>query len=829
MPNPIFANIKTSLFMNIVHDGKIDLTFGQSRFDKKWEKRTVTWSKFLAKKLAETTRTNETFKEYAGFSKDKKDKIKDIGGFVGGQFSGHQRLKEQISFRSMITLDLDTIPAGTDAWALFKQAYPNMAAAVYSTHKHSQETPRLRLLIPLSEQIDGDKYSAICRRIAGSINIEYFDKTAFNVHQLMYWPSTSSDAEYLFDYVDAPWCDPNDILATYLDWKDMSEWPVSEKETLVIRSDINKYKKDPRTGDHLFNAFCKVYTITSGIQKYIPDVYTPTGETRWTFRDGSTANGMRTYNNDLFAYSEHATDPAGGRLLNIYDLIRLHLFGVLDNEVDPNTPFGKYPSQAAMDELVRQDADVVNTFLSEQHETLVNDFAEADESKELIVSSEGNIESKDDKWRGKLKIDRQRRCLPLIENVRLILENDPQLKGRLARDEFECQDIALSDLPWRSVTPQNRMLTDSDDAALRNFIEKYYRLSSRLTVQDGLQVHLAEHSFHPVRQYINSLVWDKTPRIDTLLIDLMGAEDTPYTRMVTRKTLVAAITRIMEPGAKFDHMLTLISKQGLGKSRLIKCLGQKWFSDSVTTVHGKEAYEQIQGAWLIEMAELAGLRKAEVEVVKNFVTKPEDRYRAAYGRRTEIHPRQCIFIGTTNEYDFLKDYSGNRRFWPVVVNKHFGSMKQELVNQIWAEAAVAWADAESIYLTREMEAEAGLVQSEHMEVDIRLGEIAEYLSILLPENWEEMSQGDRRSYILDSDRTFQNKGTEQREFVCAMEIWYEWFGGTSKELTRVMAKDLNNLMRIMPGWIQAPESKRRFKYYGIQRAYKRVAVRKDSV
>ncbi len=190
-----------------------------------------------------------------------------------------------------------------------------------------------------------------------------------------------------------------------------------------------------------------------------------------------------------------------------------------------------------------------------------------------------------------------------------------------------------------------------------------YGITNAKKITDAFLLTADSNRFHPVRNYLNSLKWDGQKRLETLFIDYLGAEDTAYVRAVTRKVLTGAVARVYEPGIKFDYALVLVGPQGIGKSEIISRLGCGFSSDTLTTLQGKEAYEQIQSFWLIELGELSALKKAEVETIKLFISKKEDAFRQAYARYTGRYPRQCIFIGTTNNDEFLKDQTGNRRFY----------------------------------------------------------------------------------------------------------------------------------------------------------------------
>ena len=214
-----------------------------------------------------------------------------------------------------------------------------------------------------------------------------------------------------------------------------------------------------------------------------------------------------------------------------------------------------------------------------------------------------------------------------------------------------------------------------------------------------------DRSYHPIREFIENLPeWDKVPRVDTLLIDYLGADDNEYVRAVTRKTLCAAIKRVLYPGCKFDSMLVLNGPQGVGKSTLIAKLAGEWFSDSLNLgdTKDKTAAEKLQGYWILEIGELAGLKKAEVETLRSFLSRQNDIYRAAFGKRATPHLRQCVFFGTTNaESGYLRDTTGNRRFWPVKTPgtgiKHSWDLTPELICQIWAETLVYGQAARSVH------------------------------------------------------------------------------------------------------------------------------------
>jgi predicted P-loop ATPase len=815
--------------LELKYDGLITIATGRSRREMHWSNRDMSWSR-LVDRLSRTHRTAETQAEYLAADRTRQDEIKDVGGFVGGRVNGGRRKSENITERSLVTLDID-FAADTGIWEDFRIGF-DCAAVMYSTHKHCPDKPRLRLVLPLRRTVLGDEYAAIGRHVADALDINCFDDTTFEPSRLMYWPSTSKDGSYFFSCQDGPWLDPDEVLGRYRNWRDLDEWPRSDRVDKVMRQAIKK-QGDPLQKPGILGAFCRTYGIHEAIGQFLAEVYEPCEhiKDRYTYRSGSTTAGLIIYGN-RYAYSHHGTDPAGGKLCNAFDLVRLHLYGLQDGDSKEDTPVNRLPSYRAMQELACGDAQVRRQLGIERLREAGEDFAhiinvKSDGGDEGDGRDESMAVEADTEWLGQMDVDARGAYRATVNNVRLILDNDPHLKGVFARDLFEKREIALRDMPWRKTDRRTRYLADVDDAGLRDYVEYKYGISSVQKIRDGLDLTLEKNAFHPVRDYLESLVWDGHNRVETLLTDYLGSADDAYTRAVTRKTLVAAVARVQQPGIKFDCVPVLIGRQGIGKSSLIKRLGRDWHSDSFGTVQGKEAYEQIQGVWLMEMGELEGLKKAEMETIKHYISKQEDRYRVAYGHRVENFPRQCIFIGTTNDWDFLRDPTGNRRFWPVeagvrepVANLHVHLDDCE-VDQIWAEAVVLYEKGEALYMSEELEFSARERQELHLEEDARRGMVAEYLERLLPENWQNMDLPARRNFLAGDP--LAARGTVRRRRVCAAEIWCELFGKTQGEITRWNARDIHQIMQNMRGWKRLGNKKNnaKFGFYGEQRGYER--------
>uniref|UniRef100_A0AAU8AWF1 Virulence associated protein E n=1 Tax=Dulem virus 37 TaxID=3145755 RepID=A0AAU8AWF1_9CAUD len=788
------------------YDGPITIATAGSRKSVSWKNQDITWGQ-LAHRLSITQRTAETQNEYNTMRRAQRDDIKDVGGFVGGALRNGRRKAESIIHRRLLTLDIDSVPQGEDPWPTVELVI-GCAAILYSTHSHSPKAPRLRLVIPLSRRVTPDEYAALSRRIAGDIGIDMCDDTTYEAHRLMYWPSTSIDAEYRFELSDSPWLDVDEQLARYKDWRDASEWPVSSRKTEIMRR-LAKKQGDPLEKPGVVGAFNRVYSIEDAIEQFLPEVYEPSAtENRYDYIPADSSAGLVVYDDGKFAYSHHATDPICGKLCNAFDLVRLHLFGDQDDAASPGAPVNRLPSYTAMSELAIEDEAVRQNLAEHKLKEISSAFDEDEDTewlKRLSMTAKGKVEA-------------------TIDNAFIIIMHDPELRGKYYFDEFRERPVVCGDLPWISLSDRaSDIWTDSDDAGVRRLVEKKYDIDNLSKIRDAVDLAMLKLKRHPVREYLTGLIWDGQKRADTLFIDYLGAEDTAYVREVTRKALLGAVARIMRPGCKHDHILVLIGPQGCRKSTTLAKLGKHWFSDSLYTLSGKDAYEQLQGYWIIEMGEMAATRKAELEQIKQFISKQSDNFRAAYARRTQEHPRQCAFFGSTNDDEFLRDPTGGRRFWPVVVTeegrKRADKLTEEIVDQIWAETVVRYNSGEQWYLSEEAEAKAREVQAEHTEQNGKQGVVENFLETLVPKNWDERGL-DGRLMFYNGGFGEEEKGTEQRTRVCALEIWAELFKGDMKAYTQAQAREITGMLRQVKGW-KFYGSTYCGKPYGRQRAFVR--------
>ena len=750
------------------YDFPIDIATAHSRLSKKWKNKATTWAK-LVERCSETKRTTESVSEYAKMSRDEQSGIKDVGGFVGGYLSGGTRKTANVMWRSIATLDIDY---GTpDLWDEFTTNFA-FAAMLYSTHKHTKEHPRYRLVFPLSRQVRPDEYEPLCRMVAKEIGINLFDDTTYQLARLFYYPSTSSDGEYVFEYQDGKALNVDEWLKKYKGgYKDVAEWPTSSREGELI-AHLSKKVGDPTEKPGLIGAFCRAYTIQEAIDTFLQDAYEKTAhENRYTYKLGSVAAGLVCYD-DKFAYSNHETDPASKQLCNAFDLCRIHLFGVQDED-SKITDTTRLPSYLKMQDFVAKDKRVRVLLTKERRADAKEDFAD-------MMPKDQESEEGEDNWMADLDFDKKGSIKSTASNIIAILENDPKLKGHVWHNLFNGFNYVTGGLPWNREATQ---WGNTDDANLRIFLEENYGVTGKDKIKDAMVAVVTRHKVHPIREYLDSLEWDGVPRLDRLIIDYVGAEDNELNRAMTRKHFTAAVARVYNPGCKYDYCLIIAGAEGIGKSTLFNVMGGDWFSDSLVTMEGTKGMEQARNGWVIELPELGSIKRSDVEQVKAYISRQNDMYRPAYGSVMESHPRQCVFCGTTNETYFLKGETGNRRFWVMSVNpdlrKH-GDPRTAIEadrNQLWAEAVQRFKDGEKLYLSEELEAEARKRQGEFNDnqEDPLPGMVQAYLDMKLPPDWNTWDLNRRRAYIKNPD-PLDEAGTETRTKVCAAEFLSEVLG-----------------------------------------------------
>lgn len=423
---------------------------------------------------------------------------------------------------------------------------------------------------------------------------------------------------------------------------------------------------------------------------------------------------------------------------------------------------------------------------------------EVSNNEVLEIIDEKKYLTNSDHWKSKLRISPTTGAYKKsTTNGELILQNDEYLKDMLQYDTFE-KVTKLKRLPqWRSNDDTNYYWGDLDTIHVKSYIDKCYNIQFSTDILDEvIEKEAYQHKFHPIKSFIESKKWDGIKRVETLFIDYLGADDTHYNRQVAKKWVMGAVARVYKPGIKFDTMTVLYGGQGIGKSTVAKKMGNSWYNQSLKSFKGDEALKKVQGSWIVEIEELSAFQSSTIEEIKSFVTAIIDVYRPSYGKRVERHPRQCVFIGTTNNYEFLKDKTGNRRFWPVTTNETkvtkspFDELTEDIVQQIYAEAKVYFDEnptEEILLLDKEADKVALQMQNEHAEKDALIGEVEDFLERPLPSDYWSRDLVDKRICthdVIDADLiklygdgklielpNSKPGAYEWRDKVCALEIW----------------------------------------------------------
>jgi|APSaa5957512622_1039677.scaffolds.fasta_scaffold10961_1 putative DNA primase/helicase len=773
----------------LTHDREIGIAMAGSRMAKRWNNKTIRISAFV-KKLSETVRTQETFDEYMSFPKSEQDSVKDIGGYVGGVLKDGLRRKNNVQNRQLLTYDIDYGKEGTVDKV--KRALKEYAYTISSTHKHTSKKPRLRLVVYPDRPMHNDEFGAVARKVASLVDMEVFDDGSYDVNRLLFWPSTSVDGEFLFYHNDAPFLPVDEALAEYGDhdaWKDATLWPRSTRETKALDRLLKK-QSDPLSKTNIVGALCRIIPIGNALDEHLKDVYRKEGRNRYTFIDGTSSNGLVIYD-EKFAYSNHSSDPMCGQLCNSFDLLRIHQFGHLDDEAKVGTPTHRLPSYKAMGEWARDNKDIKAELVKGKIDVEAADFDVFDskddadeEGKDGGKTSPKTVEVGEEGWQGKLQVMDSGKPLPTFFNAVVILRNDPKLRERMRWNEFTVNvESAQTGEYW----------SEKDSYQIREYVGGVYGVDfPEAKIEQAIVNNSFKHSYHPVRRYLEGLKWDGERRIETIFIDYFGCSDNIYVREVGQCWFSAAVHRIFEPGYKFDTTLVIGGVQGIGKTSFIRELGlRKWYGE-LSSFDDKLAVEQMSGKWIIEISEMSATNKHDLEQQKSFLSACHTRVRLAYARHARDYKRQCVFFASTNRNEYLKDSTGNRRWWPLeatVKEVNIKKLRGE-IHQIWAEAYMLWVQSKSVFLSKEASAVALIEQENKRESDPWQGII---------EAWIETEAYNDRYATKEGSFEGMVSKLEQRQKVCVAEIWDDCFDMKmqSKPLDR---NRIAGILDLNPNW-----------------------------
>lgn len=812
-------------------DRPLQIKVATGRESTNWKIHNTTVTAFCDR-LCQTVHTPERAASYAKMSREDKTATKDVGGFTSGLFEGSRRLSSRMQNLEFLKYDIDS--------ATEEQLNGVKACGArgfwYTTHSSTPDDLRIRVIIFTSRKMTLDEGQYLERVFAERYlgGVDAVDKCSFEAHQMMFWPSTPIDLEYECGNISGELLDVDDWLSQSKDWTDRANWPMIPGEDDALKE--YKLLGDPREKDGVVGAFCSVRSISEAIEEDIPGVYEPyKGETRYTYLAGSSAGGALVYD-DLWLYSMHATDPVNiGHCVNAFDLVRIHKFGHLDK----STAYKDITKSKSYEEMVKYAMDLDEVKADIRSKKWKKARASEDFAEEL-----GDVSGMDDEKVyndicDMLETDKKTDVpLPTLDNLYKIIKFDPRLANFKYNLMSEMIEVTGA-LPWER-NASSVGWNDNDLACLKHYVSVRYGNFPKITFDDAINALMMEkaRSFHPLRDKIDNLVWDGENRVEEVFIKYLGAEDNEYTRTIARKYFVGAVSRLYRPGCKFDYAVVLCGPQGAGKSSFLEKISMGFFTDNLSVsdmASGKEGAERIRGRWIVEIPEMVGMKKTESEAIKAFISRQTDRFRQAYARYVTEYQRQCVFACTTNlQEGYLRDETGNRRFWPVNVRPDARDytpwdLSPYVVEQLWAEAkAVFDTGNEELFLKDDVAKAAEDIQREAMESDPREWKVQMFLDMKLPKSWYDWSVDKRIQYfqaLLDNegepDMDFLSKNEEmmERKTVCVHEIVNECFGVPGGKQPTIERRDASRILAKLDDWDRPTNLFKAFAPYGRQRYY----------
>ena len=765
-------------------DLTLDLSVAPSVSSRRWEAATLTWER-----LVDRAHHPES--------------VKDCGGYVAGRLKGTARRKGQVEYRSAVTLDADaaseTLPAVVAGLGL--------RALVHSTYSHTRAHPRYRVIFPImGPGLSEEEYPRVARGLIEALGEAQFDPGSTQPERLMFWPATANPDEY--EVVE---CDGETATAQGLlrDFGGLQATP----------DHMPGSKRDPLGLPGVAGAFNRVYDMARAVETFhLP--YDPVeGEpNRWHYTPAESEGGVIVYP-DGYVFSNHASDPAYGRALSLFDLVALHVYGGEDRAagVPQSTAPANRPSiQRAMREFAARPEIVT--------ELVAADFADVDGDEDGAALPEWVL--------GLHMHPKTGKPLDDVHNWDLLQKHDPVLRA-LARNEMDLTTVTRRPFPWRAVEAgKDDALTNADRAQISAHLQRAYNMPrpAQEQLNGVIDMVAQDNAFHPVVEYLECLEWDGISRVETYL---PGAQD-DYTRRVARLVAVQAVARALDPGVKVDNCLILTGRQGLGKSWFVETMARGW-TCTLGPIEGgglRDTVMAMTRSWVTVADEGFAMKKADAEALKQFVTLTHDVIRLPYAREHVKLPRRQVIWGTTNDAVFLRAQEGNRRFLIVEVAEKldFGKYSDEYVNQVWAEAVHIWKtskaqyglkDNPELFLSASEEAAAESVRSMATEEDSMTGLIQAYLDTLVPENWVEMSPEERISWLRDEEQGIVS-GTHPIDVVCSLEIWEIALQRERGKHSRVDILQITNALKQLPGWFGPMPKPTRLPFYGPQRVFARL-------
>lgn len=775
------------------------------------------WRSFSAM-FATPTRTAEKFRDYLALGDKDQLALKATDGFIyRTQVEGKKRNRSSGKRSDLISLDFDYATPDFFQKVLRGEVAGHLEWTLHTSRRHTPEKPRFRIWIPLKRPLENDIYDPAARIAALLFDpeFEFVDRVSFRPAQMMFKPTCSKDAEYIHHESHGELLDWQAELDTFElvrgDWRDLSNLPRCAGEML---REVAKKAEDPTTKKGIVGDFCRAYDVPAAIDKFLPDIYEPVdgawAKPRYTYLKGTTTNGAEVQDNGLFLYSHHGSDPCADRLVNAYDLVRIHLFGHEDaglsaEELKDLGP-GKVPSAKAFAEFIANDEGFREQRMRSRYDVTALyddagvDYDEAPDDESDAVAARPESADYEDaeiaeivghgtipphvvpvpgkrrkrpgkKWVQQLQVDaRDGTIVNNLPNLVKILQNDMRVNETMEFDVMTLRVVTrlplrsrMSYLPVIDLPTGDRMgyWEDIHTHVIRAMLETEPQGESpgwglRPAIGDlqaAIQIVARQLPLDRAKDALFAQEWRGEHLIELLWIKCFATEDNAYYRETARLFLLAAVARTYEPGHKFDYVPIISGPQGIGKSTFAEVLACGFKRDLTSDLSDVKAVEEnLAGAVIAEIAELASLRRSEIESTKAFVTRTETTYRRAFDRTETTVKRRCVFIGTTNRDEYLQDRTGNRRWWPIEAQTNAADLDwlRENVLQLWAEARVVYFQMRQqypdrsrplpLFLSKEASAFADALQSETVEwseVDV-FGEQIE--AFLLEPAWGDAEQ-----------------------------------------------------------------------------------------
>lgn len=705
--------------------------------------------------------------------------------------TGMHRTKLAMRTRSAVTLDVDYPEPGflADAVTTLDHAF-----IIHTTFSSSPEHPRYRVIVPLDRPVRPDEYHAAAGALMQALGEKQFDAGSVQAERYMFKPSEQEPGFFRFHAQDGAPASADRLLSDFQ--TDLSELPAPKP---------SRNKRDPFALEGTIGAFNRAYAdLDRLIEEYKLPYEASGGTDRYQLVGASAAAGMGEVTEGLY-FSHHSNDPAYGQTCSAFDLVRLHLYGALDEDAAPGTPVNRLPSSKAMLETASTDVNVVRELVGAAFDD------ELDESAGAVGAGGGN-------WRMELKLDPSSgKPRDDIHNWDLIASNDPAFQAVFYNELSMAIEID-ADLPWRT-RESGTEFRASDRAQLALHIERQYHIRpGRAYLDDLISDRAMPRRRNPVRVYLSGLEWDGVPRVETCI---PVEQVTEYTRLVTRKAMVAAVARMMDPGCKWDHMLILHGPEGLGKSHLVDTLS-RGYSSNLESIGNKDTLITMQRSWIMTADEGTSLKKSDWDAQKEFITRRDDVFRMPYERESSVHPRHCVIWGTTNDDVFLRKQEGNRRFHILrCARVEYEKLTDEYVDQVWAEAKALYEAGERLWMDEDEEALARDAREEFTEENATAGLVSAYLDTLVPEDWDAMPPESRQLWLLNAEEGIGVRGTVRQDEVCTIQLWVEALGRKRGDSRKIDLMELGTIMKDMPGW-EPVQKTRRVAQYGPQKVFRRV-------